>query len=107
MQILEVLEKSLNMKAKHPDAILLVGVGNSYYAVANDAIAVNEICGLTVKTYGDCELSEIEAVCFASRALDIYLPKIVRAGRRVAISESVETIRTVPRWIDFSKDLRH
>lgn len=77
------------MKAKHPDAILLYRVGDFYETFSEDAIKVSEILGivLTKRNNGG---SDIELAGFPYHSLDAYLPRLVRAGYRVAICEQLE-----------------
>lgn len=80
-----------NMKRKHPDAVLLFRVGDFYETFGEDAIAVSEITGITLtRRPNEYRTGTIEIAGFPHHALDAYLPKIVRAGRRIAICESLE-----------------
>lgn len=79
------------MKSKHPDAVLLFRVGDFYETYKDDAIVASEILGLTIsdkKMNG--RRSSIEVTGFPHHALDTYLPKLVRAGKRVAICEQLD-----------------
>lgn len=80
-----LLEQYDAMKEKHPEYILLFRVGDFYEAFKKDAEDIAEILGITLTHKGDNALSG-----FPHHALDTYLPKIVRAGRRVAICEELE-----------------
>ena len=77
------------IKAKHPGALLLFRVGDFYETFGEDAISVSSILGivLTARNNGD---SKIELAGFPHHSLDTYLPKLVRAGRRVAICDQLE-----------------
>lgn len=77
------------LKAKHPDAILLYRVGDFYETFASDAVTVSGVLGivLTKRNNGG---SDIELAGFPYHSLDVYLPKLVRAGFRVAICEQLE-----------------
>ena len=77
------------IKAKHPGALLLFRVGDFYETFGEDAISVSSILGivLTARNNGD---SKIELAGFPHHSLDIYLPKLVRAGKRVAICDQLE-----------------
>ena len=77
------------MKLKHPDAILLFRVGDFYETFSEDAVDASEILGITLTRRGTKQGS-VELAGFPHHALDYYLPKIVRAGRRVAICEQLE-----------------
>lgn len=72
-------------KGKHPDALLLFRVGDFYEAYCEDAIACSEILGVTLTRGKSYRLAG-----FPYHALDIYLPKLIRAGKRVAICEHID-----------------
>ncbi len=78
------------MKKKHPDAILLFRVGDFYETFSDDAIAASEILGITLTRRANGKAQSVELAGFPHHALDSYLPKLVRAGRRVAICEQLE-----------------
>ena len=80
----------LEMKKKHPDAILLFRVGDFYETFSEDAIAASEILGITLTRRANGKAQSVELAGFPHHALDSYLPKLVRAGRRVAICEQLE-----------------
>lgn len=76
-------------KAQHPDAILLFRVGDFYETYGEDAIKSSKILGITLTKHGK-GLTQTELAGFPHHALDVYLPKLVRAGMRVAICEQLE-----------------
>ncbi len=78
------------IKAKHPDAILLFRVGDFYETFSVDAIKTAEILGITLTKRANGSASFVELAGFPYHALDTYLPKLVRAGQRVAICEQLE-----------------
>jgi DNA mismatch repair protein MutS len=78
------------VKAKHPDAILLFRVGDFYETFGEDAIRASEILGITLTRRANGAASYVELAGFPFHALDTYLPKLVRAGQRVAICEQLE-----------------
>lgn len=78
------------MKKKHPDAILLFRVGDFYETFSEDAIAASEILGITLTRRANGKAAYVELAGFPHHALDSYLPKLVRAGKRVAICEQLE-----------------
>ncbi|HHJ09768.1 MAG TPA: DNA mismatch repair protein MutS [Bacteroidetes bacterium] len=78
------------MKAKHPDAILLFRVGDFYETFGEDAIRASGILGITLTRRANGAASYVELAGFPHHALDTYLPKLVRAGQRVAICEQLE-----------------
>jgi DNA mismatch repair protein MutS len=78
------------VKAKHPDAILLFRVGDFYETFSVDAIKASKILGITLTKRANGAASYVELAGFPYHALDTYLPKLVRAGQRVAICEQLE-----------------
>lgn len=78
------------VKGKHPDAILLFRVGDFYETFGEDAIRASEILGITLTRRANGAASFVELAGFPFHALDTYLPKLVRAGQRVAICEQLE-----------------
>jgi len=78
------------IKDKHPDAILLFRVGDFYETFGEDAIKSAEILGITLTRRANGAASYVELAGFPHHALDTYLPKLVRAGQRVAICEQLE-----------------
>ncbi|MBE0675100.1 MAG: DNA mismatch repair protein MutS [Bacteroidales bacterium] len=78
------------IKAKHPDAILLFRVGDFYETFGEDAIRAAEILGITLTRRANGAASYVELAGFPYHALDTYLPRLVRAGQRVAICEQLE-----------------
>jgi len=78
------------IKDKHPDAVLLFRVGDFYETFGEDAIKAAEILGITLTRRANGSASYVELAGFPHHALDTYLPKLVRAGQRVAICEQLE-----------------
>ena len=78
------------VKTKHPDAILLFRVGDFYETFGEDAIRTSGILGITLTRRANGSASYVELAGFPYHALDTYLPKLVRAGQRVAICEQLE-----------------
>lgn len=78
------------VKAKHPDAVLLFRVGDFYETFGEDAIRTSNILGITLTKRANGAASSVELAGFPHHALDNYLPKLVRAGERVAICEQLE-----------------
>ena len=85
-----LLKQYQEMKKKHPDAILLFRVGDFYEIFGEDAAQASEILGITLTRRQNGVDSRIELAGFPHHALDMYLPKLVRAGHRVAICEQLE-----------------
>ena len=79
-----------SIKAKHPDAILLFRVGDFYETFSDDAIKTSKILGITLTQRANGSATFVELAGFPYHALDTYLPKLVRAGERVAICEQLE-----------------
>ncbi|MBN2350354.1 MAG: DNA mismatch repair protein MutS [Bacteroidales bacterium] len=78
------------IKKKHPDAVLLFRVGDFYETFAEDAVKASEILGITLTKRANGSASFVDLAGFPFHALDTYLPKLVRAGQRVAICEQLE-----------------
>ncbi|MES2800308.1 MAG: DNA mismatch repair protein MutS [Bacteroidota bacterium] len=78
------------IKAKHPEALLLFRVGDFYETFGADAIKTSKILGIILTKRGAGSSSEIELAGFPYHSLDNYLPKLIRAGQRVAICEQLE-----------------
>lgn len=78
------------IKEKHPDAVLLFRVGDFYETFGEDAIKAAQILGITLTRRANGAASYVELAGFPHHALDTYLPKLVRAGQRVAICEQLE-----------------
>ena len=85
-----LMKQYFEMKQKHPDAVLLFRVGDFYETFSEDAIEASEILGITLTKRANGVASSVELAGFPHHALDTYLPKLVRAGKRVAICEQLE-----------------
>ena len=85
-----LMKQYYNVKAKHPDAVLLFRVGDFYETFGEDAIKASEILGITLTRRANGSASFVELAGFPYHALDTYLPRLVRAGQRVAICEQLE-----------------
>ena len=85
-----LMQQYQEMKKKHPDAILLFRVGDFYEIFGKDAVKASEILGITLTRRANGRDKYIELAGFPHHALDNYLPKLVRAGHRVAICEQLE-----------------
>ena len=85
-----LLKQYREMKKKHPDAILLFRVGDFYEIFGKDAVQASEVLGITLTRRQSGVDSRIELAGFPHHTLDTYLPKLVRAGHRVAICEQLE-----------------
>ncbi|MDE6242630.1 MAG: DNA mismatch repair protein MutS, partial [Muribaculaceae bacterium] len=85
-----LMKQYSEMKKKHPDAVLLFRVGDFYETFSEDAITASEILGITLTRRANGKAQHVELAGFPHHALDTYLPKLVRAGKRVAICEQLE-----------------
>lgn len=85
-----LMKQYYTIKSKHPDAVLLFRVGDFYETFGEDAIRTAEILGITLTRRANGSASFVELAGFPFHALDTYLPKLVRAGQRVAICEQLE-----------------
>ena len=84
------MKQYFDIKAKHPDAILLFRVGDFYEMYGEDAVTGSEIVGIVQTRKANGPGQFIEMAGFPHHALDTYLPKLVRAGKRVAICDQLE-----------------
>ena len=82
------------IKAKYPDALLLFRVGDFYETFSEDAVKTSKILGIVLTKRSNGAASEMELAGFPYHALDTYLPKLVRAGQRVAICDQLEDPKT-------------
>ena len=85
-----LIKQYFEMKSKHPDAVLMFRVGDFYEAYGQDAVEVVEILGIAMTRKSNGAGGPIEMCGFPHHALDNFLPKLVRAGRRVAICDQLE-----------------
>ena len=85
-----LMQQYQEMKKKHPDDVLLFRVGDFYEIFGKDAVTASEILGITLTRRANGRDNYIELAGFPHHALDTYLPKLVRAGKRVAICEQLE-----------------
>lgn len=85
-----MMRQYIEIKTKHPDAILLFRVGDFYETFSQDAIDASEILGITLTRRANGAAQFVELAGFPHHALDTYLPKLVRAGKRVAICDQLE-----------------
>ena len=90
-----LMKQYYQIKAVHPDAILLFRVGDFYETFGDDAIKASSILGITLTKRANGAASSVELAGFPFHAVDAYLPKLVRAGERVAICEQLEDPKTV------------
>lgn len=88
------MKQYYSIKAKHPDAILLFRVGDFYETFSDDAVRASSILGITLTRRANGSASFVELAGFPHHALDTYLPKLVRAGQRVAVCDQLEDPKT-------------
>lgn len=91
-----MLKQFYELKSKHPDAILLFRCGDFYETYSNDAEKAAKILGITLSKSNhtkDAEGKPLMIAGFPHHALDVYLPKLIRAGERIAICDQLETPR--------------
>lgn len=94
-----LMKQYIEIKRKHPDAILLFRVGDFYETFSDDAITTAEILGITLTRRANGAAQYVELAGFPHHALDTYLPKLVRAGKRVAICEQLEDPKTTKKLV--------
>lgn len=85
-----MMKQFLDLKAKHPDAVMLFCCGDFYETYSTDAVVASEILGITLTKRANGKGKTIEMAGFPHHALDTYLPKLIRAGKRVAICDQLE-----------------
>ena len=86
-----MMKQFFTLKAKHPDALMLFRCGDFYETYCEDAVAASKILGITLTRRNNGGMSgSAEMAGFPHHALDTYLPKLIRAGRRVAICDQLE-----------------
>ena len=87
-----MMRQFYSLKEKHPDAVLLFRCGDFYETYAQDAVEASQILGITLtrRNNGKNGAAALEMAGFPHHALDVYLPKLIRAGRRVAICDQLE-----------------
>ena len=88
--ITPMMKQFLDLKAKHPDAVMLFRCGDFYETYSTDAVVAAEILGITLTKRANGKGKTVEMAGFPHHALDTYLPKLVRAGKRVAICDQLE-----------------
>ena len=90
MVLTPMMKQFFELKAKHPDAVMLFRCGDFYETYSEDAIVASEILGITLTKRANGQAKHVEMAGFPFHALDTYLPKLVRAGKRVAICDQLE-----------------
>ena len=85
-----MMKQFFELKAKHPDAIMLFRCGDFYETYSEDAVVASEILGITLTKRANGQGKSVEMAGFPHHALDTYLPKLIRADKRVAICDQLE-----------------
>ena len=84
------MKQYFDIKRQHPEAMLLFRVGDFFELFGEDAIKASEILGITLTKRANGAASQVELAGFPHHSLDLYLPKLIRSGQRVAICEQME-----------------
>ena len=90
-----VMKQFLEIKEKYQDSILLFRMGDFYETFLNDAVITSKILGIVLTKRSNGKASNVDLAGFPYHSLDNYLPKLVKAGHRVAICEQVEDPKKV------------
>ena len=85
-----LIKQFFSVKAEHPEAVLLYRVGDFYESYSSDAVLVSKVLGLVLTKKSNGEKGYIEMAGFPHHAIDVYLPKLVRAGHKVAFCDQLE-----------------
>lgn len=99
IELTPMMKQFLDLKAKHPDAVMLFRCGDFYETYSTDAIIAAEILGITQTKRANGKGKTIEMAGFPHHALDTYLPKLIRAGKRVAICDQLEDPKTTKKLV--------
>ena len=94
-----MMKQYFDLKAKHPDAVMLFRCGDFYETYSEDAVTASEILGITLTKRANGQGKTVEMAGFPNHALDTYLPKLIRAGRRVAICDQLEDPKTTKKLV--------
>lgn len=94
-----MMKQYFDLKAKHPDAVMLFRCGDFYETYSEDAVTASEILGITLTKRANGQGKMVEMAGFPHHALDTYLPKLIRAGRRVAICDQLEDPKTTKKLV--------
>ena len=89
-ELTPMMKQFFDLKAKHPDAVLLFRCGDFYETYCDDAVTASRILGITLTKRNNGYNKGDEMAGFPHHALDTYLPKLIRAGKRVAICDQLE-----------------
>lgn len=99
IELTPMMKQFFELKAKHPDAVMLFRCGDFYETYSSDAIIAAEILGITLTKRANGKGKTVEMAGFPHHALDTYLPKLIRAGKRVAICDQLEDPKTTKKLV--------
>lgn len=99
IELTPMMKQFLDLKAKHLDAVMLFRCGDFYETYSTDAIIAAEILGITLTKRANGKGKTVEMAGFPHHALDTYLPKLIRAGKRVAICDQLEDPKTTKKLV--------
>ena len=99
IELTPMMKQFLDLKAQHPDAVMLFRCGDFYETYSTDAIIAAEILGITLTKRANGKGKTVEMAGFPHHALDTYLPKLIRAGKRVAICDQLEDPKTTKKLV--------
>ncbi len=99
IELTPMMKQFLDLKAKHPDAVMLFRCGDFYETYSTDAVIASDILGITLTKRANGKGKTIEMAGFPHHALDTYLPKLIRAGKRVAICDQLEDPKTTKKLV--------
>ena len=94
-----MMKQFVKLKSKHPDALMLFRCGDFYETFSNDAVLAANILGITLTRRANGKNQFVEMAGFPHHALDTYLPKLIRAGKRVAICDQLEDPKTTTKLV--------
>ncbi len=93
------MKQYFELKAKHPDAIMPFRCGDVYETYSEDAVDESEILGITLTKRANGHSKTVDMSGFPHHALDTYLPKLIRAGRRVANCDQLENPKATKKMV--------
>ena len=94
-----MMKQFVKLKSSHPDALMLFRCGDFYETFSNDAVLASDILGITLTRRANGKNKYVEMAGFPHHALDTYLPKLIRAGKRVAICDQLEDPKTTKKLV--------
>ena len=94
-----MMKQFVKLKSNHPDALMLFRCGDFYETFSSDAVLAAEILGITLTRRANGKNQYVEMAGFPHHALDTYLPKLIRSGKRVAICDQLEDPKTTTKLV--------